>query len=118
MQSVFAAVEHRQIEVDSIDRQFIVYQPPGVKPNAALLLVFHGYTGDAERMMAYTGLNKLADKYGFVVAYPQGTQDSLSNNFFNVGYSFHADSEIDEIRFVRSLVAELVDDIGVDASRV
>ena len=41
----------------------------------------HGYGSSAENIMAYSGLNALADEHGYIVAYPQGTQDLQGNAF-------------------------------------
>ena len=47
--------------------------------------------------MRYTQLNEIADREGFIVAYPQGTIDSRGETFFNVGYDFNADSLVDDV---------------------
>ena len=53
--------------------------------------------------MAYSGMNKIADEEKFLVVYPQGTTDLRGNNFFNVGYSFHASSKVDDLDFIKTL---------------
>ena len=57
--------------------------------------------------MNYSGFNTLADQYGFAVCYPNGTQDFWGDNFWNVGYNFHAGSNVDDVDFLISLAHEL-----------
>ena len=99
--------EEKTLMVDGIARQYLFYVPKVIKPNAPLVLVFHGYTGTARQMMAYSGMNEQADEYGFIVAYPQGTEDDEGFPFFNVEYSMHLESDIDDIMFTRLIVSEL-----------
>ena len=99
--------EERSLVVAGVERHYLVYVPDSVKPNAPLVLVFHGYTGTARQTMAYSGMNEQADKHQFIVAYPQGTEDSKGYPFFNVEYSMHLDNEVDDILYTRLLVAEL-----------
>ena len=104
--------------VDGQLRQFMLDVPPDLKPGAALVLGFHGYTGSAEGFRADAGFTPLTAQYGFVAAYPQGTVDSRGNTFFNVGYEFHAESPVDDVRFVRALTKRLVKDLDLDPEAV
>ena len=100
-------VEKKSLIVAGYERHYLVYVPEGIKPNAPLVLVFHGYTGTARQTMAYSGMNELADKYEFLVAYPQGTEDAEGFPFFNVEYSMHMDNDVDDILYTRLLVSEI-----------
>ena len=104
----FGGVEEKTLIVDGAARQYLVYVPEGVKPNAPLVLVFHGYTGTARQTMAYSGMNEQSDQHGFLVTYPQGAEDAGGNPFFNVEYSMHLENDIDDIRFTRLLISELL----------
>ena len=55
----------------------------------------HGFTGSALGISSYSGMNALADEHGFVVCYPQGTSDQNGDNFWNVGYNFHDNQNVD-----------------------
>src|SRR5579871_3216530 len=56
------------------ERTFIEYVPKSMKPGAPLLFVLHPSGGDAEGMRQYSNyeFDELADKYGFLVVYPDG----------------------------------------------
>ncbi len=95
--------ELKQYNYDGIDRQYYFYIPDSIQPEAPLLFVFHGYTSSALTIMNYSGFNDIAEENGFAVCYPQGTIDDSGNRFFNVGYSFHVDQEVDDVGFTISL---------------
>jgi polyhydroxybutyrate depolymerase len=104
--------------VDGLERTFLLDVPSDLKPGAALVLGFHGYTGSATGFRPDAGFTPLTEKYGFVAAYPQGTRDTRGKTFFNVGYAFHEDSEVDDVQFVKELVARLVTDLKLDPEAV
>jgi len=89
------------------EREYLLYAPSSAKFEAPLVVVMHGYTGNMHDIASYVGMNELADENGFLVAYPQGTEDSDGNNFFNVGYDFHSSSNVDDVGFVRAMVEEI-----------
>jgi len=92
---------------DQIEREYLLYTPPGLPENAPLVFVFHGYTGSAMDIMNYSGMNDVADENGFAVCYPQGTEDLYGNNFFNVGYDFQNNPDVDDLGFIVALAEHL-----------
>ena len=111
-------VEERVIEHEGLERSFLIYVPTNIKENAPLVVAIHGYTSSAKTLMGYYGINQIADKEGFLVAYPQGTKDSRDNNFFNVGYEFHSDSKVNDVNFIREIVLNLTKDYKLNSKRV
>ena len=111
-------VEERVIEHGGLERSFLIYVPKNIKENAPLVVAIHGYTSSAKTLMGYSGINQVADKEGFLVAYPQGTKDSRDNNFFNVGYEFHSDSKVNDVNFIREIVLNLTKDYQLNSKRV
>ena len=106
-QAIFSLTEKNTLNHQGIDRTFVLHVPEQLNESASLVVVIHGYTGSAENIMSYTGMNDLADQNNFIVAYPQGTIDSQGNAFFNVGYSFNSESAIDDVSFIEALVLDL-----------
>ena len=88
-------------------REYIFYSPNNTGINAPLVFVAHGYTGSAQDIMNYSGMNAIADQHGFAVCYPQGTYDSWGNRFWNVGYDFTSNSTVDDVDFIVSLASYL-----------
>jgi len=103
---------------NGISRDYILYIPENLPTNAPLVVVSHGYTSSAKTMMSYSGMNKVADEEKFLVVYPQGTKDQRGNNFFNVGYEFHASSRVDDLGFIKALVTKLTDDYQVNPNHI
>ena len=95
--------EERIIIHQGVEREFLVHVPNNLTEDSPIVFVMHGFTGTAEGIMDYSDMNAIADREGFMVIYPQGTKDSSGNTFFNVGYEFHKDSEIDDVSLIRNL---------------
>ena len=100
------------IEVDGKKREYILYIPKGLPSNSPLVIALHGYTDNANAFMNYTGLNQVADKNGFAVCYPQGLVDSSRNTFWQVGYSFHRNEKVDDVKFLTILTKHLQSEYG------
>ena len=68
-----------------------------------LVIVMHGYGGDANSIRNYSEMNQFADQYGFAVCYPRGTVDDGGNRFWNVGYAFHPNETVDDVSYLTQL---------------
>ncbi|MDE0841278.1 MAG: hypothetical protein OSA42_03690 [Porticoccaceae bacterium] len=99
-----------------LERVYWLHIPKKIRLDAPLVLVFHGYTGSATGVMRYTQINEIANREGFIVAYPQGTVDAQGHTFFNVGYDFNADSSVDDVDYARQLILQLHQDYSLSAS--
>jgi polyhydroxybutyrate depolymerase len=92
---------------DAISREYLLYMPHQLADNAPLIVILHGYSSSAEKIMSYSGMNQLAEDFGFALVYPQGTFDADSNRFWNVGYSFHQEIKVNDVDFLAMLVDSL-----------
>ncbi|MEZ4495778.1 MAG: PHB depolymerase family esterase [Thermomicrobiales bacterium] len=75
-------------EWDGLDRRYLVYTPAGYDASAPLpvVMAFHGGTGWAERFERTSGLDEMADEFGFLVVYGEGTPvNQLFGNVWNAG---------------------------------
>jgi polyhydroxybutyrate depolymerase len=107
------------IEVDGVTRTFRTYVPQGLPKGAPLLVVMHGSGENGAQMRIETGyaFDRLADARRFVVAYPNaydGDWEACSI----VGSLKTPGVTIDDVGFLKRLVEQLVQDLGVDRSRV
>jgi polyhydroxybutyrate depolymerase len=94
-----------------------VHVPASYDPTHAtpVVLNFHGYSSDATQEALLSDMTAKADKEGFVVAYPQGLNDS-----WNAGAccGTSAMTGVDDVGFVGALVDELESRLCVDARRI
>ena len=109
--------DHRTIIHEGIEREYIVHVPENLNNDSPIVFVIHGYTGSAEGIAAYSGMNSIADREGFIAVYPQGTIDSYGNAFFNVGYEFNDDSPINDVSFIRELVKSISQEFNLKRKR-
>ena len=107
------AGEPRTLQVNGQSRRYYLYLPATWHRGrpAPLVLVFHGGGGRASGIAPHTGFSRLADREGFVVAYPQGL-----NGRWNDGRGYAATH--DDVGFVRALLDTLEHELGIDPRRV
>jgi polyhydroxybutyrate depolymerase len=77
-----------------------------------LVLDIHGFTSNAAQQEALSGLASVADREGFVIAWPEGL-----NNAWNAGLCC-GNADVDDVGFLRALVAAISADGNIDAARV
>jgi polyhydroxybutyrate depolymerase len=105
--------EPRTLRVNGVARSYFVFIPSGYRPGtpAPLVLVFHGAGGRGRRMAPHTGFSRLAEREGFIVAYPDGL-----GRRWNDGRGIAA--EHDDVGFVRTLLDTLGRALSLDSTRV
>jgi polyhydroxybutyrate depolymerase len=107
----------------NLQRSYILYTPQNFdasKP-ASVVFVFHGGGGNAENAIRMSNFNKVADENGFLVVYPNGTGqlgDSLLTWNAGTCCGFAQRNQIDDIGFVRAILADLQSAISIDLKRV
>jgi polyhydroxybutyrate depolymerase len=113
-------------------RSFIVYVPARLPSQGtrALVVVLHGGLGNAQRIesgQSESGLNMdaVAEKAGFIVAYLNGTPvtrrfgaDKLGWNAGGGCCGQPAENDVDDVRYIRSVVAHLIPQYGIDQGRI
>jgi polyhydroxybutyrate depolymerase len=108
----------QSVTAGGIDRTYRVYRPAalGLDEPVALVLMMHGGFGTAEQAESAYGWDAAAERYGFVVAYPDGL-----NRAWAVGGGCCGEpgrQGTDDVGFIRSVVADLSTRLPVDADRV
>ena len=106
----------RTLRSGGIDRTYRLHLPEGLPDGAPLVIVLHGYggQGDPERF----DMNRVADRHGFAVCYPQGERDGRGKTCWNVGYPFQADMAVDDVRFLSELIRHLQKKHGLSRRNV
>ena len=86
-------------------RTYWLYVPESAGPATPLVLVLHGYGGNAEGYCP--AMLEVAEREGFAVCYPQGEKDAKGKTGWNVGYDVQQGLERDDVGFVKALVKHL-----------
>jgi polyhydroxybutyrate depolymerase len=106
----------RTIAVDGARRSFRVHRPEELPSAAPLVVVVHGGFGSSEQAEESYGWDAVADREGFVVAYPDGL-----GRAWNVGGGCcgrPGRTGTDDVAFVTALVAALDAEVSLDPRRV
>lgn len=111
-----ATTQSDTLLVGGLKRSFSLYIPHTVADKPALVLAFHGSGGDARQPQIF-GFEGLADSSGFLLAYPDGYERHWNDCRSAGPYSANT-LDIDDVGFMRSLVAHLFDRYGVDTRSV
>jgi polyhydroxybutyrate depolymerase len=106
------AEQSRTLRVAGVERTYLLYVPPGYKDShaAPLVLVFHGAGGRPLQMARHTGFTALAEREGFVVAYPAGIRRRWNDGRGIVSQ--------DDVGFVRALLDTLEHELSIDPRRI
>lgn len=105
------------------ERRYHLHVPPGAEgsPGLPLLLVLHGGGGSGEQAQAATGLAERGVRAGFVVAFADGTGPLRSRLLtWNSGGipTYAADHDVDDVAFLRAVVADVQQRVAIDPRRV
>lgn len=107
------------IEAGGLQRVYRLYVPEGLQKGAPLLVVMHGSGQSGAQMRIETGygFDRLADKHGFAVAYPNAYEGYW--NACNIVGDYAANKlGIDDVGFLGALAGKLIGEIGVDPDQV
>jgi polyhydroxybutyrate depolymerase len=104
------------------DRPYQLKVPAGYEGDkpVPLVVLLHGYTANGTTQANYFGLPALADKAGFLLAYPDGTRDFFGNRFWNATDAccdfFH--SGVDDVGYIDAVIDDIAAKYPVDQARV
>jgi polyhydroxybutyrate depolymerase len=107
------------LEVGGMKRTYRTYVPRGLPKGAPLVVVMHGSGQNGAQARTWTGygFDRLADKHGFAVAYPDGYEGYW--NACNIVGDYSANKlNIDDVGFLTGMVDKLAGEIGIDPGRV
>jgi poly(3-hydroxybutyrate) depolymerase len=99
-----------------LSRAYDLHVPNGISSASPrpLVIDIHGFTQTKEDQARRTDFKSLSDSNGFIVAYPQGI-----DNQWNAGDAiFLGNPNIDDVAFMRALVADVAGKVRIDHSRI
>jgi len=110
---------------DGRDRTAHVYVPAGLRTDqpVPLLVALHGGTGWGTQFERTSGFDRLADQHGFIVVYPDGigigpNVDQLRTWNGGVCCGPAVRRNVDDVAFLKQLVATISDQQRIDPNRV
>ena len=108
---------------DGIERMYILHVPSSYDDRipTPLVLSLHGGGGDAVNQRRVSGFNDLSDEKGFIVVYPNGTgklEDKILTWNGGACCGYAAAHQIDDVGFIRALIAELQSQYNIDPKRI
>lgn len=97
------------------ERCYLLHLPPGYDPARPdpLVVVLHGLASNAETIQRVTGWDEVADRESFVMVYPDGSLYPLRWNA-----NSNVKLDVDDVQFLRDLVADISTLVAVDPTRV
>lgn len=122
---VFLALLAPAVQAKTIDEQFggreiTLVLPQQLQSPRALVVALHGGGGNARFMQNHLGLDSVAEKYGFLVAYLNGSEAGLligaRMHAWNSGAGccgLPARNNVDDIGYISGAVAYLAQKYGV-----
>ena len=105
------------MEFDGLSRSYLLFVPSGYDSAAStpLVLNLHGYSSNGGQQVYFSNMNETAEARGFVVAYPNGVENSW-NGGLCCGEA--AADDVDDVGFLSALVDELARNLCIDRARV
>jgi polyhydroxybutyrate depolymerase len=108
-----SGLTHNPLNPGDQNRTYYLYKPKGLERSTKkhpLVIVIHGMAANGRTIMNYSRMNETADKYGFMVAYPE------MHGWLDWDVSGGLNSK--DIPFISTLIDTLVQNDGVDPKRV
>ena len=113
-----AGLERHSFELDGHAREYLLYAPANLTGPRPLVLVLHGGGGTHRNMarMTHGRWQELADRHGFLVAYPNALDRMW--DFGEGVVSENLDVRVDDLAYFREVIARIMASGKVDPDRV
>ena len=114
-----AGADQGTITVDGRVRSYTLHVPSALASTAPapLVLVFHGGGGSGAQMERMTHFDAVADREGFIVAYPDGFAGNWNDGRESTVSRAHR-AHIDDVGFISALIDALSTRYSIDAKRI
>ncbi|MFZ2125301.1 MAG: PHB depolymerase family esterase [Candidatus Saccharimonadales bacterium] len=104
------------IKIDNIDRTYTIYTPAKITYPAPMVVMLHGGYGSGAQAKQTYGWDQQADKYNFIVVYPDGFEKSWNTGGNCCGQA--AKQNIDDVKFISTMLQKITSEIDIDKSRI
>ena len=111
------AVQHHELKVDGLARSYRLFVPLSLDRNrpAPLVIVLAGVGNTGESMVEATRFDRVAEREGLVVVYPEGVNETWNAGYCCLG---RAASGPDDVEFLSRLIDDVERKNKVDSARV
>ncbi|MGB6429296.1 MAG: PHB depolymerase family esterase [Candidatus Acidiferrales bacterium] len=117
-----AGTRSGSMEFGGLTRTYLLHIPPGYDGTTPMPLVFvlHGATQSTQSVESMSGMSAKADQQHFLAIYPSGTGRISDIPTWNAGNccGYAIENHVDDIGFLRALLAELERDYSIDRKRI
>lgn len=97
------------LRIDGEDRTYLLHRPADLDERAPLVVMLHGGGENARQAQASYGWDALADREGFLVAYPEAVDRN---------WNAAEDGPVDDVAFLTGVVEDVATLLQVDRHRV
>ena len=114
----------QRIDSGGLTRRYILHIPPSYSDTGGadatpLVLLFHGWGGNAGEIARYTGLTAKADRAGFIAVMPQGLATrNVREPHWNTPWLRLEPGDPDHVAFIDDLLDALEAQLCIDSARV
>ncbi len=116
---LYASAKPHTIAVGGLERTYYLHLPSHYQKEKTPPLVFflHGGGQNIKKMARSSQLNKLADRYNFIVAYPVGIDKHWKDGRGET-YGGKSQANVDDVKFIKKLITKLIRTHKVNAKKV
>lgn len=109
---------HARLQSGGVNRSYLLYVPSTLDPSrpAPLVISIHGFASWPQNQSWVSRWNRLAEQYGFLVAYPAGTGLPLRWNTGLIAASSGGAAQ--EMAFINDLIDTLLKQYNLDPNRI
>jgi polyhydroxybutyrate depolymerase len=119
LNTVFAGTTiNKSFIYGGLNRSYLVYIPNTYQANGPLvplIINLHGYTQTAQMQQDYTNFMPIADTAGFIMVFPQGTNDNQGQPFWN---AFLNPLLVDDLGFISALIDTIKTNYKINTDQV
>jgi len=107
------------LESGGLKRSYRIYLPAHLAQPAPVVLMLHGGggSGSAQELLSKGGFNRIADREGIVVLYPDGVGRNWNDGRSGVNSPAFKEN-VDDVGFLTALVDRMADRYAIDRQRV